>query len=288
VNCKVVSKKSWAFDPGEPADQLVQKIRQESGIEDFDLGIILGSGWSCASQVGDTIATYDYAEWPCFPSSRIAGHSGLLTVAKFSSWNLVIFSGRFHCYQGLSAYQAAFPVRLASALGCPRILLTCATGGINQQLAPGSFMLVDDHINLLGDNPLRGFSGDSFVDMTNAYHLNVYERILGREIPGLSLNRGILAAMPGPSYETPAEIRFLQNAGADVVSMSTVHETIMARYLDIQVAAIAFVANAAAGTGPEVLSHQDVLRCSTENARFFPILVHQFIECWQESVFISV
>ncbi len=277
-----MSETSLGYNPGDSGDQLVKKIRSLTQVENFDLAVVLGSGWSGAFQLGKTLGVIEYSDWDCFPAGQIAGHGGQLVAVQYSSWNILFFVGRFHCYQGLSAFQAAFPVRLAASLGCSRILLTCATGGINRTYRPGDFMLVEDHLNLLGDNPLRGLSGDIFIDLVGTYQQNVYDNLLSRDTGNIVLHRGVLAAMPGPSYETPAEIRFLEIAGVDVVSMSTVPEAIMARYLGMQVAAVAFVANYAAGLSPDTLSHQDVLDCSTEHACLFPSLVRLFIDVWQE------
>lgn len=277
-----MSETSWGFKPGDSADQLVNEIRRQTQVDHFDWAVVLGSGWNEASQIGDVVGVFDYCDWPCFPAGQIAGHSGQLIAVQHSSCNLLFFCGRFHCYQGLSAFQAAFPARLASSLGCLRILLTCATGGVNRSYQPGDFMLVDDHINLLGDNPLRGLSGDTFVDLAGMYQREVYDNLMGRDTGLIKLHRGVLAAMPGPSYETPAEIRFLETAGVDVVSMSTVPEAIMARYLGLQVAAVAFVANYAAGLGPVAVSHKDVLDCGAEHAHLFPSLIGHFVEAWQD------
>jgi purine-nucleoside phosphorylase len=260
---------------------LVEEVRRETKVDNFDLAVVLGSGWNEAISLGETLAVFDYSDWSCFPCGQIAGHAGQLIVVRYSSWNILFFSGRFHCYQGLSAFEASFPVRLASSLGCSRILLSCATGGINPAYRPGDFMLVDDHLNLLGDNPLRGLSGNTFVDMVDAYQSDVYAKLLERDCRGIRFQRGVLAAMPGPSYETPAEVRFLSNAGADVVSMSTVPEVIMARYLGLHVAAVAFVSNYAAGLSRLPLSHKDVLDCGDEHSFLFPLLIRNFVDAWQ-------
>ena len=276
-----MSETSWDFKPGDSADQLVKEVRRLTQVESFDLAVVLGSGWNEAAQIGKTLGVFEYSDWPCFPAGQIAGHGGQLIAVQTPSCNILFFSGRFHCYQGLSAFQAAFPVQLAASLGCSRILLTCATGGVNRTYRPGDFMLVEDHLNLLGDNPLRGLSGNTFIDLDGMYQQDVYANLLNRDTNNLTLHRGVLAAMPGPSYETPAEIRFLERAGIDVVSMSTVPEAIMARYLGMQVAAVAFVANYAAGLGPAV-SHEDVLNCGVEHAHSFPTLIRLFVEAWQD------
>lgn len=283
MNYKTVSELSWAFNPGEPAEQLINEIRRTTQVESFDLAVVLGSGWGEAVHIGEFFNVFEYADWSCFPAGQITGQGGQLFVVRSHSCNILFFSGRFHCYQGISAFQAAFPVRLAASLGCSRMLLTCATGGVNRDYRPGDFMLVDDHLNLLGDNPLRGFSGsDIFVDLSGLYQQDVYDALLKRDVSKMTLHKGVLAAMPGPSYETPAEIRFLETAGVDVVSMSTVPEAIMARYLGMQVAAVAFVANAAAGQSDGAVSHKDVLDCSLEHAHLFPLLVELLVEVWQD------
>ncbi len=275
-----MSRVSWDFDPEDSACQLVRDFQALTGVDHFDLAIVLGSGWQVADKLGKVLGELDYNDWPCFPSGQVVGHQGRLIAVQSCSWNLLVFSGRFHCYQGLNAYEAAFPVRLAGAFGCPSILLTCATGGINRSFKPGEFMLVEDHMNFLGDNPLRYLHGDTFVDMTTIYDLSLYDEILREAIPP-KLHRGVLAAMPGPSYETPAEIGFLAGAGADVVSMSTVPEAIMARYLKMKIAAIAFISNYAAGINPDPLSHLDVLDCSRQNASFFPQVIQRTVAAWQ-------
>lgn len=276
-----MSAASWPFEAGDAASLLVEEVRRQSGVERFDLAVILGSGWKNAASLARPLSVFDYRDWACFPAGRVPGHGGQLVAAELSSWNVLFFTGRFHCYQGLSAFQAAFPVCLAAALGCPRILLTCATGGINRRLRPGDLVLVDDHMNFLGDNPLRGLAGDTFVDLVGMYHGRLYDRLAGKQDSGLAWHRGVLAAMPGPSYETPAEIRFLEQAGADVVSMSTAHEAIMARFLGLEIAAIAFVANPAAGIQPDRLKHDDVLACSAQHADRFPVAVRLVAEAWQ-------
>lgn len=142
-------------------------------------------------------------------------------------------------------------------------------------------MLVEDHINLLGDNPLRGLAGNTFIDLADLYDNNLYDRLSNCRIDGLVLHRGVLVAMTGPSYETPAEIGLLRTVGADVVSMSTVPEAIMGRFLGMRVAAVAFIANYAAGISADKLSHEDVLLRSSQHARLFAVLIKLIIDTWQ-------
>jgi purine-nucleoside phosphorylase len=273
---------SLAFKPDDSGDLLVREVRKLTQIEDFDLAVVLGSGWNEAAQIGENLGVFEYSDWPCFPEGQIPGHNGQLIAVRYSSWNVLFFSGRFHCYQGLSAFQTAFPARLAASLNCSRILLTCATGGVNRAYQPGDFMLVDDHLNLLGDNPLRGLPGNVFIDLAGMYQHDVYDKLLSCDTDNLPFHRGVLASLPGPSYETPAEIRFLETAGADVVSMSTVPEAIMARYLGMQVAAVAFIANYAAGFGSAELCHDDVLDCGAKYAHLFPRVIRHFVDAWQK------
>lgn len=279
-----MSEPSWIFEPDDPAFQLVQAIRHETRTDRFDLALILGSGWGDASCFGSPLAVFPYSEWSCFATGQVAGHAGHLSVVEFKSWRVLVFAGRFHCYQGLTPFQAALPVRIAAALACPRLLLTCATGGVNQVYRPGDFMLVDDHLNLMGGNPLQGLSGDVFIDMAKTYRHALYDLLMhSPAIPGLTLRRGVLAALSGPTYETPAEVRMLATLGADVVSMSTVPEAIMGRALGQSVAAVAFVANLAGGSDGALLTHADVLDCSVRHSGASSALIKRLVTLWCDS-----
>lgn len=273
-----MKKKAPSFlrEPG--AKKLVGYIQNQTGIEQFDLCVILGSGWKEAMSNHQALARFNYEAWPCFPTIQIPGQGGDLVATRWGTYNILAFTGRFHCYQGLSAYEAAFPVRLAAALGCSKILLTCAAGGINPTYKPGDFVLIDDHVNLLGDNPLKGLKGNLFIDLANIYARDIYDRLLTTDFRKPSYHRGIVAAMMGPSYETPAEVRFLKTIGADLVSMSIVHEAIMAKFFDLQVVAVAFIANFAAGIAEGFLSHEDVLNCSLHHAQSFPDVMDDILK----------
>lgn len=276
-----MSSISWDFDTHPSAADFIEQVRSEVDSEPIDIAVVLGSGWGRVADTGQLIAEFHYARWPELFPATIAGHSGALRIVKLEHWNAVFFCGRFHCYQGLSAFEASLPVRLASALGSQRLLLTCATGGINSALRPGDFMYVDDHLNLLGDNPLRGLSADPFVDLTHLYHQDFAEPLIKRSNRrDVRLHRGVLAAMQGPSYETPAEIRMLSKLGADVVSMSMVPEAIMARYLGLQVVGLALVANLAAGLSGETINHDDVLACGSAAAFNSQSLFTDLIDLW--------
>ncbi len=196
---------------------------------------------------------------------------------------MIVFQGRFHYYEGHDLETVTFPVRVVQELGVKVLILTAATGGISQNLRPGSLLLLDDHLNLIGENPLRGpqrrdGSGPRFPDMTEVYSSRLRAIALeeGKAI-GLALSSGVYACMSGPSYETPAEIKMLKTLGADVVGMSTVPEAIVARHAGIEVLAIALVSNAAAGYSGAPITHAEVLeagkRAGPELARLIERVV---------------
>ncbi len=274
--------RSWTFDEQSPERQLVHALAQVAGFQTIDLAIVLGSGWGHIADRGEIIVEYDYADWPCFPTHAVAGHAGSLRLIWHQGWQILCFSGRFHCYQGLSAFQASLPVRIASALGCPRILLTCASGGVNPLYRPGDFMWLSDHINLLGDNPLKGLPGEIFVDLSHLYQARLFGPLsaLSKQ-QGAVLHRGVLAAMPGPSYETPAEVRLLSRLGADVVSMSMAHEAIMAGYFKMAVAGLALIANSAAGLTTTALNHLDVLDRAAAASEQAGLLIDNLVSAWK-------
>ncbi|MEZ4485869.1 MAG: purine-nucleoside phosphorylase, partial [Syntrophotaleaceae bacterium] len=241
-------------------DRLAEAIRQRLGREPFDLAVVLGSGLGEAAEAVQEAQVFPYRDYACFPRTELAGHAGRLLAGYLRGWRVVFFQGRFHLYQGLNARQVCAPVHLAKMLGCRFLLLTNAVGGIREDLLPGRFMYIHDHINLLGDNPLRGQDRDPFLDLSQLYDQQPYVGLqaFARQ-QQVGLERGVLAALPGPSYETPAEVRALGLLGADAVSMSTVPEAIMGKYLGMRVAGLSYVANRAAGLTSSPLSHQEVL-----------------------------
>jgi len=265
----------------DAAAALAAAIRRQSGGAAFDLAVILGSGWGEAVLALPPLAVFPYRDWPFFPSGQIAGHAGQLRVVDWHGWRTLLFLGRWHCYQGLSAHAATAPVRLAALLGVPRMVLTCATGGIHPAFRPGDVMLVADHLNLLGDNPLRG-QADPFVDLSTLYRTEDFPLLAAvASQHGATLHRGVLAAMPGPSYETPAEVTMLERLGADAVAMSTVPEAIMARSLGLEVVALALIANRAAGRGEGPINHQDVLACGDRSRSTAGALLSSLVQSWQ-------
>lgn len=228
------------------------------------IGLILGSGLGAfADSLADALRV-PYAEIPAFPRSTAIGHAGQMVIGKAGAVAVAAMQGRAHLYEGYSAQEVAFPIRVFGRMGARAVILTNAAGGINLKYQQGALVLIKDHINLQGHNPLVGPNDDRlglrFPDMTRAYSRG-YGKAAQEEAAklGLSLEDGVYAALLGPSYETPAEIRYLRTIGADLVGMSTVAEVIAARHMGIKVLAISCVTNMAAGILDQPLSHKEVL-----------------------------
>jgi purine-nucleoside phosphorylase len=228
------------------------------------LAFVLGSGFHHVLQNLEVAARLPYAKLPGFPRPGVAGHAGELLVGTLGGTPVYVLNGRAHYYEGYSLAEVTFPVRVLAALGAQAVLLTNAAGGINRRFRPGDFMLLTDHINLMGDNPLRGPAPTGlprFVDLTHTY-----DAALGKLLFQASrrartkLQRGVYLAVSGPSYETPAEIRAFAHLGAAAVGMSTVPEAIVARQLGLRVAALSCITNLGAGLGAATLSHDEVLQ----------------------------
>ncbi len=236
-------------------------IRAKTKIEP-EIAIILGSGMSDSlPELADTV-TLLYEDIPHFPVSKVAGHRGELLSGKLEDRSIFIMRGRFHYYEGFTMRGVTFPVLVLASLGIKKLIITNAAGGINKNLKPGDFMLVKDHINLMGGNPLIGPNDESmgtrFVDLTDAYDeemLKIAEETA--KVSDIRWRKGVLAAVSGPNYETLAEVKFLANIGVDAVTMSTVPEVIMARFADVRVLAISLISNIAGKKGS--LSHDEVL-----------------------------
>jgi purine-nucleoside phosphorylase len=226
--------------------------------------VVLGSGLGAfAGELADPISI-PYSEIPGWPASTAAGHSGRLVFGKLGKLDIAVMAGRAHLYEGYTADQVTMGVRVLHRLGARSAVFTNASGGINLSYRQGALVLISDHINLQGSNPLTGHNDDSegprFPDMTEAY--SAAYRVKARQVAQqlkIQLEEGVYAAVTGPSYETPAEIRYLRTIGADLVGMSTVPEVIMANYLGMQVLAISCVTNMAAGILPQKLDHKEVM-----------------------------
>jgi purine-nucleoside phosphorylase len=228
------------------------------------VGVVLGSGLGGFADSIEHSKTTPFSQIPGWPVSTAVGHAGKLVEGRIGEAEVVVLAGRAHLYEGYSAQQVTFGIRELARRGVRSLVLTNAAGGINLGYHPGQLVLISDHINLLGSNPLTGPNDDSlgprFPDMSEAYSREYREaaRQAGGEL-GLTLEEGVYAAVPGPSYETPAEIRYLRAIGADLVGMSTVPETIAANHLGMRVLAISCVTNMAAGVLPQRLVHDEVI-----------------------------
>jgi purine-nucleoside phosphorylase len=228
------------------------------------IGVVLGSGLGAfADTLEDRVET-PYSQIDSWPTSTAAGHAGKLVEGRVGGVEVVVLAGRAHLYEGYTPQQVTFGIRELHRRGIQSLVLTNAAGAINVNYRPGDLVLISDHINLLASNPLSGPNDESlgprFPDMSDAYAREYREiaRKAGEEL-GLALSEGIYAAVSGPSYETPAEIRYLRVIGADLVGMSTVPETIVANHMGMQVLGISCVTNMAAGVGPQKLDHAQVL-----------------------------
>lgn len=245
------------------AEHIRDRIRGLHGDRAPSVGLILGSGLgSFADTLADRVVL-PYADVPHFPVSTVEGHAGNLVVGRRGPLTCVAMQGRVHCYEGHSAAEVAFPAQVLVALGARRLVITNAAGGIRDDLSPGTLMLIRDHLNLFPDHPLRGPNDDRlgprFPDMTHAYAPELARRArAAAEREGIALAEGVYAALPGPSYETPAEVRMLRTLGADATGMSTVPEVIVANHMGAVVLGISCVTNRAAGLGDEPLSHHEV------------------------------
>ncbi len=228
------------------------------------VAVVLGSGLGAFADTLENQSVIPYAEIPGWPLSTAAGHAGKLVIGAVDGLPVAALAGRVHLYEGYTADQVVYGIRALWKFGVESIVLTNAAGGVNLSYGPGQLVLISDHINLLGVNPLTGPNDDSFgprfPDMSEAYS-KPYRRI-AREAAGeigLDLQSGVYAAVPGPSYETPAEIRYLRAIGADLVGMSTVLETIAANHMSMKVLGISCVTNYAAGVTDQKLDHKEVL-----------------------------
>jgi len=228
------------------------------------IGLVLGSGLGSFADDLNEPVRIPYAQIPSFPRSTAIGHAGQLVIGNSGDVPVAVMQGRVHLYEGYSAAEVAFPTRVLGRMGIRALVLTNAAGGINPEYGQGALVMLRDHINLQGQNPLTGANderfGHRFPDMSFAYAKR-YREIALEEAQKLSIkpHEGVYAALAGPSYETPAEIRYLRTIGADLVGMSTVPEAIAARHMGINLLAISCVTNMAAGTTDQPLDHEEVL-----------------------------
>ena len=228
------------------------------------IAVVLGSGLGAFASELTNRVDIPYSELPGWPGSTAVGHAGLLILGKIGDLDLAVMAGRVHLYEGYTPAQVTFGVRVLGRLGVRSMVFTNAAGGINLALERGGLVLISDHINLQGSNPLAGPNDDSFgprfPDMSEAYSRQYREiaRLVAAEL-SIPISEGVYAGVLGPSYETPAEIRFMRTIGADLVGMSTVPEVIVANHMGMKVLGISCVTNMAAGVLPQRISHEEVL-----------------------------
>jgi purine-nucleoside phosphorylase len=247
--------------PEAVAQDAADAIRDRTGVDEHDVAVILGSGWAhAAAELGDPVAVLPMTELPGFTPPTAAGHGGQVLSLRIGGRRVLVFVGRIHAYEGHELRHVVHPVRAAYAAGVHTLVLTNAAGGLRDEYAVGQPVLISDHLNLTARSPLVGAQ---FADLVDAYSPRL--RAIAREIDP-SLAEGVYAGLPGPHYETPAEIRMLRTLGADLVGMSTVHETIAARAAGVQVMAVSLVTNLAAGMTGQPLSHDEVLEAGRQSA----------------------
>lgn len=264
-------------------DEAVELLGRRTGGFTPRVGLVLGSGLGGFAERFTEQRAVDYAEIPHFPVSAVPGHAGRLVTGRIAGVPSIAMQGRTHYYEGHDLETVTFPVRTMIRLGAETMILTNAAGGIGEGLAVGTLMLLSDHLNLMGANPLRGPHdeelGPRFPDLTRAYspELRSLAQRAARRI-GLTLAEGVYAAVSGPSYETPAEIEMLRRLGANAVGMSTVPEVIVANQMGARVLGVSLITNMAAGRGHEALSHDEVTETAERVKETFAALLEAVLE----------
>ncbi|WP_413237136.1 purine-nucleoside phosphorylase [Paenibacillus sp. 1P07SE] len=251
-------------------NEAVEYIRSQTSIRP-EVGLIMGSGLGVLGDHMTDVTVISYHDIPHFPISTVEGHAGELLIGSLAGRAVVLMRGRFHMYEGYGPELTAFPVRVMKALGATAVVVTNAAGGIDTDFGSGDLMLITDHINLTGRNPLIGANdnelGPRFPDMSEAYSKRLRRIAIEQAAAqGFELRTGVYAGLLGPSYETPAEIRMLRTLGADAVGMSTVAEVIAARHSGMEVLGISCISNMAAGILDQPLSHTEVME-TTERVK---------------------
>ena len=265
----------------ERAEHAARIIRSRT-TETPRIAIILGSGLGAFADDFENAVSIPYEDITGFPRSTAEGHAGRLVIGKIDQVPLMAMQGRVHFYEGYSLEQVTFPIRVFKLLGIKTLILTNASGGVNVQFSQGALMIISDHLNLLGDNPLRGPNdtrfGPRFPDMTAVYSPELQEIVIEEaKALNVEVRRGIYAALAGPSYETPAEIHLMRTLGADAVGMSTVPEAIVARHMDLEVLGISCITNMAAGISDEPINHDDVMATGDRVRETFTQLLRKVV-----------
>ncbi|SPE62419.1 Purine nucleoside phosphorylase 1 [Verrucomicrobia bacterium] len=270
----------------QPAQTASAKLQKLSRLRPR-LAIILGSGFHHVVSHLEVDSSIPYSSLPGFAPVGVSGHVGRLFIGRLGGIPVMVLSGRVHYYEGHPLSVVTFPVRVLAAYGIRDLLLTSAVGGIRRSFRSGTFMVLSDHINLMGDNPLRGAVQPHlprFVDLTRPYDLALSRLLLraGRAC-GVKLHKGVYLALAGPNYETPAEIRAFARLGADAVGMSTVPETIVARQCGMNVVALSCITNLAAGRSKACLSHAEVLQTAERVQGLAAEMLEEFAKCYDQS-----
>ncbi|MBX7403783.1 purine-nucleoside phosphorylase [Clostridium chauvoei] len=247
-----------------------------------EIGLILGSGLGSLADSIENPEFYDYKDLPHFPTSTVEGHAGRLVIGMLNGKCVVAMQGRFHYYEGYAYNEVTFPVRVMKLIGVEKLVVTNAAGAVNKDYVPGDLMLITDHLNLSGDNPLIGRNledfGPRFPDMSNAYNVELRNKAL--EIAkklNMSVKQGVYAMMSGPTYETPAEVRMVRILGGDAVGMSTAPEVIVANHCGMKVLGISCMTNMAAGILEQPLNHEEVIETSNMVKAKFTQLMNEII-----------
>ncbi len=266
----------------ERVDEAAALIRGAPGAGFPDLALMLGSGLGALADEVEDARRVAYADIPHFPLSTAPGHAGVLTVGKLAGRPVAVMGGRFHHYEGYGMADIAFPVRVLRRLGVSTLVLTNAAGGVNTAFTPGDLMIIDDHINMAGQSPLRGLNAESlgprFPDLSRLWDERI-RRLIAEVAEGLGMEmrRGIYAWMNGPSFETPAEIRMLRALGADAVGMSTVPEAVVAGHCGMRVAGISCISNMAAGVLDQPITEVEVFEITRKVRAKFSALVRGLV-----------
>lgn len=265
----------------EQAEHAARIVRSRTKLEPR-IAIVLGSGLGGFAEEFDDAVGIPYEEITGFARSTAQGHAGKLVIGTVDEVPVMAMQGRVHYYEGYSLEQVTFPIRTFKLLGVKTLILTNASGGINVQLSQGALMVISDHLNLMGDNPLRGPNderfGPRFPDMSAVYSAELQEIVIEEAKPiGVEVRRGIYVALSGPSYETPSEIHLLRNLGADAVGMSTVPEAIVARHMGIEVLGISCITNMAAGISDEPINHEEVMATGDRVRDVFGLLLQRVV-----------
>ncbi|HEY3104045.1 MAG TPA: purine-nucleoside phosphorylase [Pyrinomonadaceae bacterium] len=265
----------------ERAEKAARFIRGRVQTE-LSIAVVLGSGLGGLADELSNATAIPYDEIPGFAHATVEGHAGCLVIGKIGDSPVAALQGRFHFYEGYSLEDVTFPIRVLKLLGVRTLILTNASGALNVEFTPGSLMVITDHINLMGMNPLIGPNderfGPRFPDLTNTYAPELQDVVLQEaRAMGLQMFRGVYASLTGPSYETPAEIHMVRSLGADAVGMSTVPEAIVARHMDMQVLGISCITNLAAGVSDRPVDHGQVMATGERVRETFTELIRRII-----------